>query len=123
MWGPGRLVEEVDPFFEGRSTFAVHVLREGLVAHDPAGDFADLAGRYSLDEPVRNNQSDLLLRLELYVDLAWCQGLYLYCLSDLYSIGRAAAFTILGRTSNFGWTPRPVEDSIEERARSLLPDA
>jgi predicted nucleotidyltransferase len=87
--------------FEGRSTFAVHVLREGVVVHDPDGRFEALRAPHSREEPVCDNRATLRRRLELYEDLAWCQGFYLYCLSDLYSIGRTAAFTILGRRSRF----------------------
>ena len=58
---------------------------------DPLGTFAAVRKRHSADAPVCDNREGLLIRLELYEHLDWCQGLYLYCLSDLYSIGRAAA--------------------------------
>jgi predicted nucleotidyltransferase len=87
--------------FELRSTFAVHVLREAVVVVDPHGRFAALCQQHSRDEPVCDNRKHLLIRLELYEDLEWCQGMYLYCLADLYSIGRAAAYTILGRGGRF----------------------
>lgn len=93
--------EKLRRLFERRSSFAIHVLREGLVLYDPAGRFAEVVAPHSRDAPVRDNREDLLTRLEPYGDLAWCQGLYLHCLSDLYSIGRAAAITILGRESRF----------------------
>jgi predicted nucleotidyltransferase len=98
-----RLLSEagVTRLFERRSTFAVHILREGVVLYDPHGRFAALRAPHSRDDPVRDDGAMLRLRLEPYEDIAWCQGLYLYCLSDLYSIGRAAAFTILGRESRF----------------------
>lgn len=87
--------------FERRSTFAVHVLREAVVVVDPLGSLASVRQRHSPDAPVCDNREGLLIRLELYEDLDWCQGLYLYCLSDLYSTGRAAAYTILGRDARF----------------------
>jgi predicted nucleotidyltransferase len=87
--------------FKTRSTFALHVLREAVVVFDPSGRFDALAEPHSLDDPVRDNRHALLIRLELYEDLDWCQGLYLYGLSDLYSIGRSAAYTILGRDAQF----------------------
>ena len=87
--------------FERRSTFAVHVLREAVVVCDLSGSFGELSRRHSRDEPVCDNREQLLIRLELYEDLEWCQGLYLYCLADLYSIGRAAAYTVLGLDSRF----------------------
>lgn len=87
--------------FEQRSTFAVHILRESVVVYDPLDRFAALSEPHSRDDPVRDDGVKLRIRLEPYEDLEWCQGLYLYCLSDLYSIGRAAAYTILGRESRF----------------------
>lgn len=98
-----RLVSEASltRLFERRSTFAVHILRESVVLYDPYGRFAVLSGPHSRDDPVRDDGGKLRIRLEPYENLDWCQGLYLYCLSDLYSIGRAAAFTILGRESRF----------------------
>lgn len=87
--------------FARRSTFAVHVLREAVVIVDPGRAFAGLTERHSLEAPVRDNREDLLVRLEPYDELEWCQGFYLFCLSDLYAIGRAAAYTILGRQSRF----------------------
>jgi predicted nucleotidyltransferase len=87
--------------FERRTTFAVHVLREAAVVTDRYGRFAELSAAHSLDQPVRDDGAQLSIRLEPYATLGWTQGLYLYCLSDLYSIGRAATLTILGRRSEF----------------------
>jgi predicted nucleotidyltransferase len=100
--------------FERRSTFAVHVLREGIIAYDPLRRFEALVADHSREDPVRNNQADLSLRLEAYNDLTWCQGLYLYCLSDFYSIGRAAVFTILGRESRFEFSASRAFHAIAE---------
>jgi predicted nucleotidyltransferase len=101
--------------FERRSTFAVHVLRESVALYDPNGRFATLRGDHSLDDPVHDDGSALQLRLEGYEELSWCQGLYLYCLSDLYSIGRAAAFTILGREAKFEFSgPRALDRVARE---------
>ena len=86
---------------------------------DPTGAFAALRNRYPRDEPVRNNREELLLRLELYDDIAWCQGLYLYCLADLYSIGRAAVFTILGRKSRFEFSATRAFDRVRREAPQL----
>jgi predicted nucleotidyltransferase len=84
-----------------RSTFAVHILREGVIVDDPSGRLAAIFAARSTEEPVRGDADALRLRLEAYQDLAWCQGLYLYALSDLYSIGRAAALILLGREAHF----------------------
>lgn len=117
--------------FQQRSTFAVHILREAVVVFDPYGDFAALAEPHSRDDPVREDGGRLRIRLEIYDELDWCQGLYLYCLSDLYSIGRAAAYTILGRDSRFEFSgtrafrtvarARPGLEHAAERVAALRP--
>jgi len=104
----------LDRMFERRSTYAVHVLREGVVAYDPSDMMRRLLENHSAVEPVRNNRRDLLDRLEAYTDLDWCQGFYLYCLSDLYSIGRAAVFTMLGRESRFEFSASRAFDALAE---------
>lgn len=120
-----RLVGEsrLQRLFEQRSTFAVHILREGIIAYDPLERLEALLAPHSREDPVRNNQADLRLRLEAYDDLAWCQGLYLYCLSDLYSIGRAAAFTILGRRSQFEFSAARVFRALTEIRPDLAGNA
>jgi predicted nucleotidyltransferase len=85
----------------GRSTFAVHVLREAVIVHDEDHRFAQLRAHHSPDTPVRADPAALRRRLELYNDLDWCQGLYLYCLADCYSTGRAAAYELLGQRGIF----------------------
>lgn len=105
--------------FQRRSTFGVHVLREGVVVIDHFGAFAALRARHPPDAPVRDNREELLVRLELYDDLAWCQGLYLYCLADLYSIGRAAAFTVLGRRSRFEFSGTRAFDRLRREVPQL----
>ena len=106
------------PLFERRSTFAVHVLREAVAVYDPLSRFSTVAARHSRDAPVRNDAASLRLRLDLYAERDWCQGLYLYCLSELYSVGRAAAFTILGRECHFELLWR----SRIRRARAIATD-
>jgi predicted nucleotidyltransferase len=105
--------------FERRSTFGVHVLREGVAVIDHFGAFETLRARHPRDTPVRNNRGELLVRLELYDDIAWCQGLYLYCLADLYSIGRAAVFTLLGRQSRFEFSGTRAFDRLRREAPEL----
>lgn len=105
--------------FERRSTFGVHVLRESVAVIDHSGAFAALRARHPRDAPVRNNREELLVRLEPYDDIAWCQGLYLYCLADLYSIGRAAAFTVLGRQSQFEFSGTRAFDRLRREVPQL----
>lgn len=87
--------------FDGRSTFAVHILREAVVLHDKAHRFERLRAARTPDAPVRVDARTLRRRLEPYDDPAWCQGLYLYCLADCYSLGRAAAYGLLGQGGVF----------------------
>jgi len=107
--------------FERRSTFGVHVLREGVAVIDYFGAFEALRACHPRDAPVRNNREELLVRLELYDDIAWCQGLYLYCLADLYSIGRSAAFTVLGRQSRFEFSGTRAFDRLRREVPQLAP--
>lgn len=109
--------------FAARSTFAVHVLREAVVVSDPTARFATLSEPHSRDAPVRHNGAELRVRLELYEDLQWCQGFYLYCLSDLYSIGRSAAYTILGRESRFEFSGLRALRSLAAGRPELTPAA
>jgi predicted nucleotidyltransferase len=88
-------------FLAGRSSFAVHVLREAVVLHDEGHRFEHLRARLPRDAPILADPDRLRGRLELYGDLAWCQGQYLYCLADCYSVGRSAAYALLTRDSVF----------------------
>jgi predicted nucleotidyltransferase len=85
----------------GRSTFAVHVLREAVIVHDEGHRFAQMRAKHSPDAPVRADPAAMRRRLDLYDSLDWCQGLYLYCLADCYSTGRAAAYALLGQRGIF----------------------
>jgi predicted nucleotidyltransferase len=87
--------------FTGRSTFAVHVLREAVIVRDEGHRFTRLRAQHSPDAPVKVDPAALQRRLELYDNLDWCQGLYLYCLADCYSTGRAAAYALLGQLGIF----------------------
>jgi predicted nucleotidyltransferase len=137
-WGSGRHVElklvsepRLRAMIEARSTFAVHVLREGRIAYDPELRITNLLGSFSPEDPVRENRLELRRQLEPYDEFAWCQGLFLYALADFYSVGRAATFTILGRESKFEFAAgrafrllareRPELASSIEVVRSLKP--
>jgi predicted nucleotidyltransferase len=106
-----------------RSTFAVHVLREAVVVRDEGERFARLRAQHSLDAPVRADSAGLRRRLELYDDLGWCQGLYLYCLADCYSVGRAAAYAILGRNGTFEFSARKAFARVAQECPALGPAA
>lgn len=103
-----KVVDEarLSEIFDGRSTFAVHMLREAVILHDEGSRFERLRAARSTDAPVRVDAVMLRRRLELYDDLDWCQGLYLYCLADCYSLGRAAAYGLLGQRGVFEFSAR-----------------
>jgi predicted nucleotidyltransferase len=103
-----KVVDEVrlNEILEGRSTFAVHVLREAVILHDEGRRLERLRGTWSPDAPVRADPAMLHQRLEPYDDLDWCQGLYLYCLADCYSVGRAASYVLLSQRGVFEFSPR-----------------
>lgn len=107
----------------GRSTFAVHVLREAVIVHDEGHRFARLRAQHSPDAPVRADPTALLRRLELYDDLDWCQGLYLYALADCYSTGRAAAYALLGQRGNFEFSAGKALVRIADEWPDLRPPA
>lgn len=112
-----RLAEILD----GRSTFAVHVLREAVIVHDAGHRFAQLRARYSPDAPVRVDPRALQRRLDPYDDLDWCQGLYLYCLADCYSTGRAAAYSLLGQRGIFEFAAGKALARVAEEWPDLRP--
>jgi predicted nucleotidyltransferase len=118
--------ERLDEILAARSSFAVHVLREAVVVHDDGQCFEQIRAKYSRDAPIRADPDRLRRRLELYDPLDWCQGHFLYCLSDCYSVGRAAAFALLGErrifefsgTRAFGLLAREFPD-LEDAAQRL----
>lgn len=107
----------------GRSTFAVHVLREAVIIHDEGNRFARLCAQHSPDAPVRTDPAVLQRRLELYDDLDWCQGFYLYCLADCYSMGRAAAYALLGQRKVFEFSAGKALARIADEWPDLRPAA
>lgn len=107
----------------GRSTFAVHVLREAVIVHDEGHRFARLRAQHSPDAPVRADPAALRRRLELYDDLDWCQGLYLYSLADCYSTGRAAAYALLGQRGTFEFSASKALARVGEEWPDLGPAA
>jgi predicted nucleotidyltransferase len=87
--------------FQNRTVFAAHLTREGRILRDSSGVLTKLMNRHPRDAPVLENSRGLGRQLSIYEDLAWCNGQYLFCLADLYAIGRSAAMLILGRQAIF----------------------
>lgn len=108
---------------DGRSTFAVHVLREAVIVHDEGQRFARLRAQHSPDAPVRADPAALRRRVELYDDLDWCQGLYLYCLADCYSTGRAASYVLLGQRGIFEFSAAKALARVADEWPNLRPAA
>jgi predicted nucleotidyltransferase len=107
----------------GRSTFAVHVVREAVIVHDEGHRFARLRAQHSPDAPVRADPAALRRRLDLYDGLDWCQGLYLYCLADCYSTGRAAAYALLGQRRIFEFSAGKALARVADEWPDLRPAA
>lgn len=105
--------------FRARSTYAVHILREAVAVKDADRRFGALRDRHSKDAPVLSDGTALRERIASYRDLDWCQGWYLYCLSDCYSVGRAAALTLLGRRQEFEFSGERALARIEAGSPSL----
>lgn len=112
-------VTRLSEIFDARSTFAVHILREAVIVHDEGRRFERLRAARSADAPVRANPVTLRRRLELYDDLEWCQGLYLYCLADCYSLGRAAAYGLLGQRGVFEFSAQKALSRVEVECPEL----
>jgi predicted nucleotidyltransferase len=108
--------ERLAEVLAGRSSFAVHVLREAVVVHDEDSGFERLRAQHPRDAPIHADPDALRGRLELYADLDWCQGQYLYCLADSYSAGRAAAYALLTAQGIFEFSaPKALSQLARER--------
>lgn len=97
------------------------MLREAVIVHDEGDRFARLRAQHSPDAPVRADPTALHRRIELYDDLDWCQGLYLYCLADCYSTGRAAAYALLGQRGVFEFSARKALARVADEWPDLRP--
>jgi predicted nucleotidyltransferase len=87
--------------FECGSVFAAHLAREGEVLADRDGVVSQLLREHPKDAPVRESADRLRKQIEIYSDLSWCGGHYLFCLADLYAAGRSGAMLVLGRLGEF----------------------
>jgi len=104
--------------FAGRTVFAAHLAREGSIVADPDGTLTRLIDDFPRGEPVLESSSRLLAQIELYADLAWCGGYYLFCLADLYAWGRSGAMLAVARSGRFEFG----RDRVFDRLGTIRPD-
>jgi predicted nucleotidyltransferase len=117
--------------FQKRTVFAAHLTREGRVLWDDSGVLTGLMDQHPRDIPVLESSKGLGRQLRIYEDLDWCNGHYLFCLADLYAIGRSAAMLILARQAIFEFdreqvfgclaTVRPALEDDIRKVRELRP--
>ncbi len=87
--------------FSDRTVFASHLAREGKVVVDRDGVTTALLNDYPKDAPVKESAEGLYSQWQVYSDLAWCGGQYLFCFADLYAWGRSGSMLALARDGNF----------------------
>lgn len=86
---------------EERTIYGAHLARDAQVLFDRGSGFAQFQASFPLDEPIAETADHLRTRFSLYQSVAWCNGQYLFCLADLYAIGRSAAMLGLGQIGVF----------------------
>jgi predicted nucleotidyltransferase len=104
--------------FEERTVFAAHLAREGRIVADRKGALTRLFEDFPEDQPVRESAQRLKAQLEVYSDLSWCGGHYLFCLADLYAWSRSGAMLVLARKGVFEFN----RDRVFDRLSMDFPD-
>lgn len=87
--------------FDNRTVFAAHLARESRIVADPDRFMTELLATHPRDAPVTETSARLRSQLEVYADLSWCGGHYLFCLADLYAWSRSGAMLALARRARF----------------------
>jgi predicted nucleotidyltransferase len=100
--------------FHGRTVFASHLAREGKVLVDRDGAISTLIADYPVDAPVQETARGLASQLEVYREIDWCAGHYLFCLSDLYAWGRSGSMLVLARQGIFEFDRGAVFERLPE---------
>lgn len=93
---------------EQRTVYGAHLAREARILFDHKGAFARFRAAFPLTEPIPETADHLRSRLSLYEHLDWCNGRYLFCLADLYAIGRSGAMLGLAQRGTFEFDRRRV---------------
>jgi predicted nucleotidyltransferase len=104
--------------FADRTVFAAHLAREGRVVDDHDGVIEELLADFPVDAPVQETAGRLNSQLDVYEDLVWCGGYYLFCLADLYAWSRSGAMLALARAGEFEFD----RDRVFARLGSVHPD-
>lgn len=86
---------------EQRTVYGAHLAREARIIFDHSGAFARFRAAFPLTEPIPETADHLRCRLSQYEHLDWCNGRYLFCLADLYAIGRSGAMLGLAQKGIF----------------------
>jgi len=93
---------------EQRTVYGAHLAREARILFDHTGAFARFRAAFPLTEPIPETADHLRSRLSPYEHLDWCNGRYLFCLADLYAIGRSGAMLGLAQRGTFEFDRRRV---------------
>jgi predicted nucleotidyltransferase len=116
-------VKALERNLDDMTVFAAHLAREGKVISDRDGRITALLDEYPKDAPVRENARSLASQLAVYEQLDWCANHYLFCLSDLYAWGRAAAMLVLAREGAFEFDRERVFQRLGELHPNLAESA
>jgi hypothetical protein len=107
---------------ERRTVFGAHVATTGTILFDRDGTLAAFQRDFPTNEPVLERADGLRARFAPYQSLRWCNGRYLFCLADLYAIGRSAAILGLAQRGVFDFERRTVFDRLAGLYPSLSAD-
>lgn len=107
---------------ERRTVYGAHLARDARILFDREGSFAQFQAAFPLGEPVLETAEFLRTRFSLYESLAWCNGRYLFCLADLYAIGRSTAMLGLAQEGVFEFDRRQVFDRFAHRHQRYADD-
>lgn len=98
--------------FGDRTVFAAHLAREGRIVADRDGLLTELIAMHPKDEAVSESSKRMRAQLDVYSDLSWCGGHYLFCLADLYAWSRSGAMLALARRGEFEFDRDRVFDHL-----------
>lgn len=94
--------------------FGAHLARDARILFDHEDSFAGFRAAFPLGEPVLETANLLRTRFFLYDSLDWCNGRYLFCLADLYAIGRSTAMLGLAQKGILDFDRRRVFDRFSK---------
>lgn len=110
--------ESLRESFAKQTVFAAHLSREGQVVFDRDGELGRLFASHPKDTAVKESSARLLSQLDVYSDLSWCGGQYLFCFADFYAWSRSGAMLALARRREFEFD----RELVFERFADAYPD-